>query len=126
MTPFARLVRQVRSDLGWTQQQLADESGIGVRTIIRWENSQGGDPELGQLQALIAATGVPAEDVLRAVGVLPDPDVVDGVKSSDPGEAELSRLLRRIDMPEADRQLLMTIYRQRRDARDEAGASSRT
>nr|WP_246211424.1 helix-turn-helix transcriptional regulator [Phytoactinopolyspora alkaliphila] len=68
---FSRAVQRARGLHGWSQQQLAERSGIGERTIARWEK-EGGDPYIGQVRKLVAATGIPAEDVLRAVGLLPE------------------------------------------------------
>lgn len=39
MTPIE--LKQKREALGLTQQQLADELGINIRTIKRWENQKG-------------------------------------------------------------------------------------
>jgi transcriptional regulator with XRE-family HTH domain len=39
---FQTLLKRSRKHRGWTQQDLADRSEIGVRTLIRWA---GDDPE---------------------------------------------------------------------------------
>jgi transcriptional regulator with XRE-family HTH domain len=60
-----------------TQEQLAERSGVGVRTIRRLETSQPTDPRIGTVTLLADALGVTADDrrsLLAAVG-------------SEPGEA---------------------------------------
>lgn len=38
--PIERRVRELRRVLGWTQVELADELGINVRSVKRWEAGQ--------------------------------------------------------------------------------------
>lgn len=124
VTAFGDAVRRAREQAGLTQEQLADAVGVDRKTIGRWERGETTDPEPTQIRAIIRATNVEAEDLLRALGLLPS---VIGhqtpMPTVDPDEVELYDTLKRLDMPEADRQLLMTVYRQRRDAgRPEADA----
>lgn len=45
---LAKKLRQVRLNLGWTQQQLADRMGLDSGTISRFENDQR-EPSLMEL-----------------------------------------------------------------------------
>lgn len=47
-------IRAARALIGWTREDLAKESGVTVRTLVRIENSQT-VPRLATLQALTAA-----------------------------------------------------------------------
>lgn len=47
-------IRAARALIGWTREDLAKESGVTVRTLVRIENSQS-VPRLATLQALTAA-----------------------------------------------------------------------
>lgn len=74
VTPFGRAVRAARQHRDWSQEELAAATGIGRRTISRWETGEIQEPLLAQLRALINATGVDPSDILRSVGLLPDDD----------------------------------------------------
>ena len=54
-------VRQLRSERGWSQAELAERSGLGVRTIQRVE--AGADPGLDTLRRLAAVFDVDAVDL---------------------------------------------------------------
>lgn len=63
-----------RQDLGWTQERLASESGVGVRTIQRLE--AGHDASLETLSLVSAALRVPVRDLFTVVvGQALDPRV---------------------------------------------------
>lgn len=69
---FAALIKRARKDRGWTQEQLADESEIGVRTLIRWERGEVTEPEPAQVKAVINALDISAEEAYIALGWLPE------------------------------------------------------
>ena len=55
-------IQILRKQRGWTQEQLAQCSGISVRTLQRLEN---GEPAAGEtLQSVAAALGVPVGELL--------------------------------------------------------------
>ncbi|MCC3862487.1 2TM domain-containing protein [Pseudemcibacter aquimaris] len=56
-------VRKLRKDNGWSQEQLAQISGLSVRTIQRIE--QGGKAGLDSLKALAAAFDVNIRDLIN-------------------------------------------------------------
>ncbi|TDE03425.1 helix-turn-helix transcriptional regulator [Jiangella asiatica] len=68
---FAETVRSARTRAGLTLAQAADATGVSRATLIRWENGEITEPVLSQLKAFIAAMDVPAEDILRALELLP-------------------------------------------------------
>lgn len=69
--PFAVLIRRARTERGLTQEQLADQSGVGRSTIIRWENGQITEPEPAQVRAAAEVLGIQLETAYRAIGWLP-------------------------------------------------------
>lgn len=52
-------IKRLRDDLGWTQAQLAEESGLSQETISRYEGGHM-EPRLDALRALAKAFGVDA------------------------------------------------------------------
>ncbi|WP_132114902.1 helix-turn-helix domain-containing protein [Actinocrispum wychmicini] len=55
---FDALLRQRRLEVGMTQRQLAERSGVSLRTISRLEASQGGDPRVGTVGLVADALGL--------------------------------------------------------------------
>jgi transcriptional regulator with XRE-family HTH domain len=68
---LAELIVSARKALDWSQERLAEESGVGRRTIIRWETEANAEPLASQLRDVANALRIPAEDAFRAVGWLP-------------------------------------------------------
>ena len=68
------LIQKLRLQRGWSQEQLADISGLSTRTIQRLE--RGAAPSLESLKALGAAFGVD-------LSALKEPDVTATTSSSD-------------------------------------------
>lgn len=68
---FAAAVREARTRSGLTQDQTAERSGVSRSTLIRWESGEITEPTLPQLKAFIAVVDTPAEDILRALELLP-------------------------------------------------------
>ena len=62
------IVRERRAERGWTQEQLAHEAGIAVRTVARVEAGQ--MPTAGTMHLMSEALGLPIE--LRAALARPD------------------------------------------------------
>lgn len=58
-------IRERRLDQGKSQQTLATQAGISLRTLARIE--AGEDMHLGTLRALATALDVPVTDLLEAV-----------------------------------------------------------
>ncbi|WP_233551376.1 helix-turn-helix domain-containing protein [Amnibacterium setariae] len=58
-------ITTLRQNLGWTQERLATESGVGVRTVQRLE--AGHDASLETLSLVSAALRVPVRELFTAV-----------------------------------------------------------
>lgn len=58
-------ISELRTQMGWTQERLADESGVTVRTVQRLE--AGNDGSLDTLSRVATAFGVPVRDLFVAV-----------------------------------------------------------
>ncbi|WP_010204060.1 helix-turn-helix domain-containing protein [Salinibacterium sp. PAMC 21357] len=55
----------LRRERGWTQEKLADECGVGIRTIQRLE--AGSDASLETLSLVADALGVPVRDLFATI-----------------------------------------------------------
>ncbi|WP_166344940.1 helix-turn-helix transcriptional regulator [Phytoactinopolyspora limicola] len=108
---FARVVVDARTRRGWTQEDLALASGIGERTISRWEK-RGAEPRIGQIRAFIDATNAAPEDILRALDLLPAEPT--SRISDDPDEQAIWSLGERRGWPEDLRRDLIDFLRVRR------------
>ncbi|MFB6891854.1 helix-turn-helix domain-containing protein [Kitasatospora sp. NPDC056327] len=62
-----RLLRTLRESRGWTQERLADASGVSVRTIGNLENERVGRPRQSSVLALCRALQVPRAEADRIV-----------------------------------------------------------
>ncbi|MFE7466387.1 helix-turn-helix domain-containing protein [Streptomyces sp. NPDC057499] len=67
------LLRRLRHGAGLTQEQLAERSGVSVRTIRRLETGSSGDCRLGTVESLADALEAGAEDRRRLVATLAGP-----------------------------------------------------
>ncbi|MEV0082128.1 helix-turn-helix domain-containing protein [Saccharopolyspora sp. NPDC050642] len=71
---FGPLLRQLRRRAGMTQEQLAERSGVGVRTIRRLENNSPTDPRIGTVKLLADALDLSPDEhreLLAEVGSAP-------------------------------------------------------
>ncbi|MEV7094931.1 helix-turn-helix domain-containing protein [Amycolatopsis sp. NPDC051045] len=66
---FGALLRELRRQAGMTQDELADRSGVAVRTIRRLEREVGTNPRLGTVKLLADALGIAPEDHRRLLTV---------------------------------------------------------
>ncbi|MER5353645.1 helix-turn-helix domain-containing protein [Kitasatospora sp. NPDC002551] len=74
-----RLLRTFREARGWTQERLADASGVSVRTIGNLENERVGRPRQSSVLALCRALQLPraeADRIVRELSRRPRPVVV--------------------------------------------------
>ena len=67
---LAQRIRELRQDLGWTQQQLSSESGLSRSYISRLEMGDIALPSNGRLKMLAVALQTKTDDLLRAAGFL--------------------------------------------------------
>ena len=60
---YRSTLKEYRDAAGLTQQQLADETGVGLRTIATMETTEGSNPSVGTLKRLLAYFEVTFEDL---------------------------------------------------------------
>jgi transcriptional regulator with XRE-family HTH domain len=66
---FARVIRDGRARLGWTQDDLIDESGVSRATILRWEAGGVRNPNPENVRAVCAALGLDVREAIVALGL---------------------------------------------------------
>lgn len=107
---------------GTSKVELAEKSGIGRRTLTRWE-VEDGEPSLEQLRRIVRVLPDGADDMLRSLDLLPpsDEDMPAAEHLSDPDERALWNLGVRRDWDEPTRMHLIFALRARRmDATERA------
>jgi transcriptional regulator with XRE-family HTH domain len=87
-------IRQWREWKGWTQEELAEKSGLSVSSISAYEKEAGGnDPSVEALQKLSASLGVP-KGMLLDVSPAEDPPLWAGfLRASEAQRAEIGRIV---------------------------------
>lgn len=65
---YAKVIREKRKALGWTQKELAEKIFSTQQAVARWENSVT-EPNLDSLTALSRALGTPVSHFLDNVVV---------------------------------------------------------
>jgi transcriptional regulator with XRE-family HTH domain len=70
---LARRIRDLRQVLGWTQQDLSDQSGLSRSYISRLEMGDIALPSSDRLRALATALGTTTDDLLQAAGFIDVP-----------------------------------------------------
>ena len=70
---LARRIRDLRQVLGWTQQDLSDQSGLSRSYISRLEMGDIALPSSERLHALATALGTTTDDLLQAAGFIDIP-----------------------------------------------------
>jgi len=107
---FAKLVRDARRLQDISQDELAERSGVGRSTVLRYEKGLTSMPDAAQVIAVVDVLGIPREEAFRALGWL-SPDsgyerpldyLRDQVLSDVKDRREQLRLLRRIDERERE------------------------
>lgn len=95
---FANNLRSLRRAKGWTQADLAAESGVSLRAISDMESGTR-LPRRSNAQAISAALGVSPDDLFKAPDEKPPaaPEVLQKIEALiqlSPNEAELLRMFR--------------------------------
>lgn len=65
------MIKELRIKKGWSQEELAEFSGLSVRTVQRIE--QGAQPSRESLRALSATFSIPQSELVSS-GATPDPE----------------------------------------------------
>lgn len=84
-SPLGRLIRSLREQKGWTQEALAQETGISVRTIQRLEGEGTKRPQAANLRSLAEAFGVELvvlQEASRQNMVYAEPQAPDSVPTA--------------------------------------------
>lgn len=84
------LIRQLRTDRGMTQKDLARQLAVTDRAVSKWERGLCA-PDIALLEPLAAVLGCPVESLLRGEMVPPEAAVPDTVRILDWARAELTR-----------------------------------
>lgn len=65
---FGDYIREARKDRGWTQEELAERLRVSPTTVSNWERLNRPDPDKEQVNDLVAALGLSAEQLLTMMG----------------------------------------------------------
>jgi transcriptional regulator with XRE-family HTH domain len=68
MATFGERLKQLREARGWTQQELADRSGVPYITIYRCERGQHREPRVSVAAQLARALGVSLDVLANTYG----------------------------------------------------------
>jgi transcriptional regulator with XRE-family HTH domain len=58
-------IRELRESKGWTQQELADKTGVSRQTISKLENGHELDPRKSTLLLLAMAFGIDPQELMN-------------------------------------------------------------
>jgi transcriptional regulator with XRE-family HTH domain len=67
---LGELIRQTRQDRNWTQQDLAEESGVSVETIKRYENAKTKYPEPELIRKIFRSLKIDVREIPVALGLV--------------------------------------------------------
>ena len=84
---YAKVIREKRKALGWTQKELAEKIFSTQQAVARWENSVT-EPNLESLIALSKALGVPVSHFLDEEMVEAEGDFLTLYRSLSPHDRE--------------------------------------
>ncbi len=80
------VIRRLRTEKGWTQEELGERVGVSAQAVSKWETGQS-LPDISQLPLLAKAFGV-TTDLLFGLEEEPEPDFPElDYRCSDPEEA---------------------------------------
>lgn len=84
---YAKMIREKRKALGWTQKELAEKIFSTQQAVARWENSIT-EPNLESLTALSKALGVPVSHFIDKEIVETEEDFLTLYRSLNPRDRE--------------------------------------
>ena len=83
---MSRVIRRLRTERGWTQEELGERVGVSAQAVSKWETEQS-LPDIAQLPLLAKAFGV-TTDLLFGLEEEPAPDFPEvDYRCTDPEEA---------------------------------------
>lgn len=84
---YAKVIKEKRKTLGWTQKELAEKIFSTQQAVARWENSVT-EPNLDSLTALSRALGTPVSHFLDEEMIETEEDFVTLYRSLSPHDRE--------------------------------------
>ncbi|ASZ08640.1 helix-turn-helix transcriptional regulator [Enterococcus faecalis] len=84
---YAKVIKEKRKALGWTQKELAEKIFSTQQAVARWENSVT-EPNLDSLTALSRALGTPISHFLDEEMIETEEDFVTLYRSLSPHDRE--------------------------------------
>lgn len=104
---LGQLIRQARLDREWTQRDLAEESGVSIESIKRYEKGKIRNPEPDLIRKIVQALRVRAIEIPIALGLITRDELdppAEPPHPADPLVEEAIAILRDPDMSETARQ----------------------
>lgn len=112
---LAHLIREAREDLGWTQPDLARESGVSRPTIQRYETAKSGSPDPDHVRALFDALDIPRREIAVVLGFLTPEEAGVPAEPARPSysatTAEVIELLEDPGVSDAEKRALAALLR---------------
>ncbi|MFG2046210.1 helix-turn-helix domain-containing protein [Micromonospora sp. NPDC048935] len=124
---LASLIKAGRAARGWQQEKLADETGVGARTIKRYEGAQQPRPDREHLIAIFRVLDLDRRELAAILGILsrdelelpPEPARILSARTR-----ELLELLEDPDLPDEERDAYAEMLRARLRGRRQRGSGS--
>ncbi|MEV1018626.1 helix-turn-helix transcriptional regulator [Micromonospora sp. NPDC049801] len=122
---LASLIRAGRAARAWKQEDLADATGIGVRTIKRYEGAQQPRPDREHLIAIFQVLNLDRRELAAILGILsrdelalpPEPARIISARTQ-----ELLDLIEDPDLPDEEREAYAEMLRARLRGRRQRGS----
>lgn len=81
---FGDLIRTKREAKNWSQDDLANASGVSRGTISRWELGQADSPKPAHVRAVCKALGIDPRQAAVALGILTADEIETTTRTLDP------------------------------------------
>lgn len=124
---LATLIKDGRAANGWRQEDLADATGIGLRTLKRYENAQSDKPDREHLITIFRALHLDRRELAAILGILsrdelalpPQPARILSARTRD-----LLELLEDPDLPDEEKDAYAEMLRARLRGRRQRGSGN--
>lgn len=123
---LAHLIKTTRESLGWTQDKLAEVSGVSRPTIQRYENVKTPNPEGPLVRQLFLALGINPLEAPVIFGLVTREEIglpAEPVRRHTPSVEEAIRILEDPDVPDETKREWMEFLRFRAGRKGDAGRS---
>ncbi|WP_433460758.1 helix-turn-helix domain-containing protein [Micromonospora sp. CA-248212] len=126
---LATLIKDGRAAAGWRQEDLADATGIGLRTLKRYENAQSDKPDREHLIAIFQVLNLDRRELAAILGILsrdelalpPEPARIISARTQ-----ELLDLIENPDLPDHEREAYTEMLRARLRGRRQRASNPET